>query len=109
VLLACLALPTQWKLNFEHKSGNVTHFVFRFVISISRLSEKLTILPRICGLSPLFSLFRQKCSLFLISFSPVQVDVASPSSSSDFFSFLPIPRVVMAPKRYSITSSPVIP
>ncbi len=70
--------------------------------------SKPSILPRKCGLSQLFSYFRQKFSLLVISFTHIRVGVVPSSSSSDIFSFLPITRVVLAPKRYGLTSSPVI-
>ena len=72
-------------------------------------SRRKTIdLPRSCWLSPLLSNFRQKFLLLLISFTHVRVGVVTSSSSSDFSPFQPIPRVVMAPKRHGLTSSPVI-
>ncbi len=95
-------------LHFVHKSGNMTQFVLRFIISISRLAEIPLILPCRCGATLGYhrSIPNSAKNSHFVSFTSPTVDISH--LHPDIF-FLFCPFLSSLGSKYGLASSPAIP
>jgi hypothetical protein len=82
---------SQRTLHFVHKCGNMTHLCSELLFSNPRLAENHWFCQQVWLSLLLFSFFRQKFSLHLISFTFIRVGVAQPPSSRCIFAFPLLP------------------